>query len=303
MTRRAATTLLLATCTLACPNTDPVRGGNYVTGRLDGTRGGAPFAATFDFGVLQPGSAIVQPSQPIDLASAALLPLPFLVTAPGTGDALTPPALALVNLPPSLVWAGPFEFTQLLLTFSESLQWTPAPDTPPVFTFDAVEVTDDPTVPLVVRGTMAGVLTDPDGNTYTVADGTFALSAHCGPDAAPAPRLCGDTPGQAQFLGLVEGCPADLTTHFVGETTDAKYDATAHALRIGQAASSFTCREVWTPDTEPVKRRLCTSEVADFPADGCLWRAIAVTEPRARYFTISGWANADCATPVCNAYR
>jgi hypothetical protein len=307
-----ARALLALVCSFlaGCPS-GPGRGGNFVKGSLAGARGGAPFAATFDFGVLQPGSVVLQPSAPIDLSAAGLLPLPFTITAAGAGEPLPSPGLGLGNLPPNLVWAGPWNLVpnEVELAFARSESdvtvWGPSASSPPVLTFDGVTLTDDPQVPLLVSGRLAGALEDPEGNTYAFRDTTFQLSADCGPNAAAAPRLCGDAPGSGQFLGFgsLDTCPAALDAYFVGDTTDAKYDGATFTLRIGQGVATFDCREVWTPEEDAVKRRLCTASVEDFAADGCTWRAFAVAEPRARFVTISAWADPACATPVCNALR
>lgn len=296
MSRLLVAVLLFAVA--ACGEPPPSR----VAGTLVTSVGGKNGSVSATFASTARGGVGYSPGPQGTLANV-ILPLASKGTSGAPPDVV---GLAFEVLPPMLLWAGPAAFPVIHVAALDETVWSTPADDPAaaVLTFEAFEVTEDPFMPFIVRGSIAGKVSNGD-DALTFTETTFSLGADCSPTGTTDAHLCGEQALYAQFYGLgtdQTDCPGELVRHFVG--TSVNVNVTDTVLTIGDVGAPFTCVPTEKEPKDPaLPRMICHASVAKFVAGGCTWNADAVTTPQARYFTLAARSVGSCAKATCNAIK
>jgi len=284
---------------VACGPPPPSR----VEGTLVSSIGGVNGSVQASFASLARGG-VTYAAQPAGKLASVLLPVSGKSGAAGTPADVV--GLSLDFLPPMLLWRGPATFsTVTAATLDEQVfESDPEDAEVAVLSFEGFEVTEDPHMPFVARGTIAGRITA-DTGSITFVDTVFTIAADCGPEGTADVHLCGEPALYAQFYGLGNDqtdCPIELVRHFTG--TSVNVLVVDRVLTIGDVGAPFTCIPTEKEPANPEHPRLiCHAAVESFEAGGCSWNATAITTPQARYFTLSASSTGTCGKATCNAIK
>ncbi|WP_375772218.1 hypothetical protein NR798_15460 [Archangium gephyra] len=272
---------------------------SYVEGRLSGTRNGGPVDISFrltndGLGGLFYGGFLRDDHRGNETTNISMnsLASDVDVRAWSGPEAIDEDSseFFLRELPSPPIHAGPYRGATVGLRLN-SLFFigTRTPHDDPVLEYEELEWTGDPEGSVIARGHLTASFVDhPDLRL----EARFQFVASC--EWEPFHRYCGqpriDNPQPAPWQQ--SDCPQALID-FVGGQAVPEWKGDSR-MRLG--AVDYDCKG----ENGLLQ---CFADVAGIKADGCLWRAVVLTDGSVDQFALAGFADAACPQRACNTWR